>query len=99
VTTTATDLCHNCDKPIIKVPYAGEPAFAARCEDAYGARWAHADGTPCIKTFPGGSADVLVLPKPHCPECGSHDITTAQEAWCDRTTCPCGYKRVFMIGD
>jgi hypothetical protein len=89
--TTTTDLCHNCDKPIVKVPYVGE--------HIYGARWAHVDGTRCIKTFPGGSADALVLPKPRCPQCGGYDVTTTQEAWCDRTTCPCGYKHVFMIGD
>ncbi len=80
-----------CGKPIAKDHYVGEYI--------YGARWEHADGTSCIKTFRGGSANVVVLPKPYCPDCGSHGITTTQEAWCDRTTCPCGYTRTYMIGD
>ena len=67
----------------------GKPIVATRRGDL-DPTWAHTDGTPCHK---------VVLPKPRCPDCGGHDVTTVQEAWCDRTTCPCGYQRTYMIGD
>lgn len=36
---------------------------------------------------------------PACPDCGSHDIETRQEAWANVTECPCGHRSVYMIGD
>lgn len=62
-------------------------------------RTVHADGSP------GESRDGL---SPYeyntvsrCPKCKSIDtLATAQEAWCDVTTCSaCDYRNVYMIGD
>lgn len=59
------------------------------------ARTVHADGTGEYST--GGCYNTVS----RCPKCKSvGTLSTAQEAWCDVTTCSaCDYRNVYMIGD
>ena len=103
----AGHLCHRdeCRRPLVLVLCAWDhritdPMFRPGPwklgEDAF-TLTRHADGTPPHWT------DIEDLARPRCPKCKAYDtLTTAQEAYGDRTTCTaagCDYHNWYDIGD